>query len=143
MTTTNNDVAQPVGDYACNFCDWKSTDTSRPLSRGTKVGCPACEREARFVGTHVAEPAAGVELERCPFCPDGGKPELHDTQFGCRVHDIAVQCRQCGSRGAEFGWASGLTHLQDQRYAEARTKAVIAWNTRDTRTPADVQERPG
>lgn len=42
-----------IGDYTCNaipVCGWSSTETSRPLSRGLKVGCPNCQGDARFVG---------------------------------------------------------------------------------------------
>lgn len=29
-------------------CTWQATDESRPLSRGTKVGCPVCKGDADF-----------------------------------------------------------------------------------------------
>lgn len=85
--------------------------------------------------THTPNPENQV-LEPCPFCLDGGKPYLHDMQFRTRAHDVAVRCRQCGASANSYSWASGLTHLQDERYAEARRKAVIAWNTRNARVRA-------
>lgn len=42
-----------IADYECAAipnCGWKSTDNYRPLSRGTKVGCPRCSGDAKFVG---------------------------------------------------------------------------------------------
>src|SRR5690242_17216727 len=46
-------TAEPLvsANYACDDpkCGWRSTDTSRPLSRGTKVGCPDCNGSAHFV----------------------------------------------------------------------------------------------
>src|SRR5687767_15283055 len=80
--TTNNPTPQPAGgDYACNFCDWTSTDTSRPLSRGTKVGCPACEKEARFVG--MAQPAGVAGALELKPCPAGHKAQVcnYDEQM--------------------------------------------------------------
>lgn len=75
-----------------------------------------------------------VELLPCPFCTDGGEPYLCDAQFGTRAHEVAVRCRQCGARAAEFGWASGLTNYQDQRFNEAKIKAIAAWNNRPATT---------
>lgn len=40
-----------VGDYACDNCNWISSDTSRPLGRGISVGCPICQYQARLVRT--------------------------------------------------------------------------------------------
>lgn len=70
---TNNSTG--TGDYACNFCDWKSTDTSRPLSRGLKVGCPTCGKEARFVG--LAQPET---QGRIPMPTDEMKERIEEIR---------------------------------------------------------------
>lgn len=37
------------GNYRCRTCGWVATKESRPLSRGTKVGCPKCLGDADYV----------------------------------------------------------------------------------------------
>lgn len=37
-----------TSNYRCLSCDWVATPESRPLSRGMKVGCPKCGKEAEY-----------------------------------------------------------------------------------------------
>lgn len=53
-------------NYACDTCPWVSTKASRPLSRGTKVGCPECQGSAHFQG-HLAQ-----EYRKGPLLSNGG-----------------------------------------------------------------------
>jgi hypothetical protein len=39
---------EPANNYRCLMCGWVSTKESRPLSRGTKVGCPKCGKDAEY-----------------------------------------------------------------------------------------------
>lgn len=68
-TKSKSAAAPSMGDYICNDlgCGWQSTDRTRPLSRGLKVGCPKCEGDARFVGSRkLAEAPERVWIHRTP-----------------------------------------------------------------------------
>ena len=41
-------LTKRVNEYRCLTCDWVATAESRPLSRGTKVGCPKCGKDATY-----------------------------------------------------------------------------------------------
>lgn len=60
------------------------------------------------------------ELEPCPFCPDGGMPELW---FG--EYDAHIFCAKCGAHSK----GSGSGHKDDMERA-----AINSWNTRYKRT---------
>lgn len=46
----NKRVLAGLGNYFCLDlkCGWTATHESRPLSKGTKVGCPVCNGEADY-----------------------------------------------------------------------------------------------
>lgn len=62
------------------------------------------------------------ELKPCPFCPDGGEPEIN---YGCGGSKAYVRCHGCGIFSPSF---------------DKKKDAVAYWNTRAERTTQNVTD---
>jgi len=85
------------------------------------------------VGDHVVmsirpspsqESDAGEGLKPCPFCPDGGRPEIHDDLRDLGMVDLPeayVTCAECCAEGPYYSGDGNIREL-----------AIAAWNRRPT-----------
>jgi hypothetical protein len=109
-STEQTGERRDIGDYACSSCGWKSTDESRPLSRGLKIGCPLCGKEARFTGTHPAP------------VPPVAQPEA-DPYEGRRVSDSALRLvEEIRTRLADSGFTNDLVFQLAENLLEQERK---------------------
>lgn len=57
------------------------------------------------------------ELKKCPFCPDGGKPEARNIAVRLGDPEWSVCCQTCGMMGP---------------YTRTQEVAILSWNTHPT-----------